>query len=216
MSAQGNTPIWTFVAVQIGFAIVMIAALIFVRRKQVRLEAARRDNWQRFARENSLKFSAEPSSFFKPGELRIEGRIGEHELEIATYRVRVGKSTQTWIRVLTRGSGPAGIFSLQHENLLTRAGALVGLGGLSLGDPEFDKQFLLKSAPESLAREVLDAPLRKQLVGLTGSPKLSYADGSCELAWFAGTDSGLQLSAAVKAEAMLFGAFRRTSRLSAH
>ena len=216
MSAQGNTPIWTFVAIQIGFAAVIIAAMVLVRRKQARLLEARRDMWQRFARENGLKFTAGPASFFNFGELSIAGRIAEHELEIATYSVRVGKSTQSWIRVVTRGPGPAGNFSLQPENFLTRAGALVGMGGLSLGDEEFDKQFLVKSAPESLAREVLDAALRKQLMGLIGSPKLNYADGSCELTWRAGTHSIEQLSAAVKTEALLFGAFRRTSRISAH
>ncbi len=215
MIEQGNTPIWTFVAIQVAVGIVFVAALVFIRRRKAREEEARSTLWQRFARENSLKFTAEPSSFFKSGELRIAGRIGEHELEISTYRVRVGKSTQTWIRVLTRGPGPAGNFSLPRENVLTRAGALVGLGGLSLGDTEFDRQFLVKSAPESLPREVLDAQLRQQLVGLTGSPKLSYADGRCELAWFAGSDSIEQLSAAVKAEAMLFGVFRRTTRSSA-
>ena len=199
-------------AILVAPLLVAIAVLVFVVRHKARENEKRKEAWNRFAIENRLKLSSEPTSWLRRGELHISGQVGGMQLDISTYQVRVGKSTQTWVKVRTLGPGPAGSFSVQRENLLTRAGALIGMGGVDVGQPEFDKQFLVRSSPETLAAEVLDSALRELITGLTRHPKLSYEDGAIDLVWHADDDSKEQLAAAVQLHAMLRGAFVRMTR----
>ncbi|MEO6711758.1 MAG: hypothetical protein ABI054_03170 [Planctomycetota bacterium] len=212
MISIASTELWTRAAMLVAPLLVAVVFVVFAMRHMAREVEKRKEAWNRFAIENRLKLSSEPSSWLRRGELHITGQVGGMELDISTYQVRAGKSTRTWVRVRTLGAGPAGSFSVQRENLLTRAGALIGMGGTDVGQPEFDKEFLVRSAPETLAAEVLDAPLREHIAGLARQPRLSYTDGAIDLVWHAGDDSKEQLSAAVQLHAMLRGAFVRMTR----
>lgn len=194
-----------------GVGIVVVAMLIAIRAKS-REHDKRQAIWRRFALDNRLNLKVEPDSWLKLGEMRISGRIGELDLDLTTYRVKVGKSTQTWVRVLTKGNGPEGNFNIERKSIFSRAGALLGAKHDSVDEGSFDENFLTHSTPASLARDVFDAALRAHFASLTREPKLDYADGKCELTWHCGEESIEQLSAAVKLHAMLRGAFARMNR----
>lgn len=212
MTPEADTELMTAVAIQVGFVVLMVVVLVFVLRFKAREKDRRRAIWQQFANDNRLQLKSVSGGLFRRNELSLHGQIGELKLEISTYPVRVGKSTQTWVRVRTSAPGPAGSFSAKRENLLTRAGALLGMGGVAVDQGEFDQQYLVQSAPEDLARDVLDEPLRRQLQGLTREPRLSYSEGVTELVWRAGKDSFEQLSDAVQLHVMLRAALRRMSQ----
>ncbi len=192
------------VAAGVGFCV-----LYFSIRKNRRVLEQREEIWRKFALDNRLTLAVEPELWWKFGSLAIRGLVGELSLELTTYRVRSGKQTQTWIKVHSRGDGPAGSFSIERENIPTRVGALVGMRDVPMGEDDFDGRFLVRSTPEALVREVFDAPLRAHFAGLTRSAKLSYAAGTCELVWHAGEESVEQLAAPVRLHAMLRGNFRR-------
>jgi hypothetical protein len=208
---KGNDVVTNVAVIAATFAVFLGIMSLIVRAKR-RTHDRRVEIWRKFALENRLQLTAEPATWFKLGEARIRGRVGLLDLEIETYRVRVGKSHQVWVRVRARGPGPAGTFEIRAKDLLARAKALLGGGGVAIDRGPFDERFAVRSSPESLAPDVLGPELRSHFAALTRSPRAEYADGTCELAWYAGEDSLAQLSDAVEFHARLFGAFQRGSR----
>ncbi len=212
MIQVSNAEILTRVATLVGGVGVVVAVAIFTIRMKGREHDKRVAIWRRFALDNRLSLVVEPDSWLKLGGVRISGRIGELDLDLSTYRVKAGKASQTWVRVSTTGEGPAGTFNVQRANLLTRAGSALGMKSDSVDEGPFDGQFLTRSTPPSLARDVLDESLRAHLATLTRSPRFSYTDGACELNWECGEESVEQLASAVQMHAMLHGAFARMTR----
>ena len=193
-----------------------LGAALFVAVFALRLKRRERERrvelWRKFALDNRLQFKETPASWRKHGSLSMSGRIGEIELLLETYQVRVGKSHQTWVRAHSTGPGPRGRFSIQRRNLLTRLGGLFGMRGVSLGSPEFDEKFLVRCDPAQLASELLEADSRKHFARLTQSPRLEYADGNIELNWRCGAETSAQLDDAVEMHARLRGAFHRADQ----
>ena len=138
----------------------MIAVVVFMLRWKAREQARRVELWRKFALDNRLQLQVQPDTWLKSGRLAIRGRIGEIELLLETYPVRVGKSRQTWTRVHSSGSGPSGRFSVQRRNFLTRMGGLFGVRGVTIDGAQFDEQFLVRSEPADLAPELLEQDLR--------------------------------------------------------
>lgn len=79
-------------------------------------------------------------------------------------------------------------FKLVPQGLLDTVGKLLGLQDVELGDPEFDKAFLIKSNDEARVREVLDDPVLRQflreepeafvgLVSVHGDRAAQFPDG---------------------------------------
>ena len=196
-----------------GVGVVVAIAVVVIRMKS-REHDKRQAIWRQFALENRLSLTVEPDSWLKLGEFKITGNILNLELELSTYRVQAGKATQTWVRVRTKGPGPEGNFRIETANILTRAGALLGLRRDTIDEGSFDHDFLTRSVPESLAREVFDEPLRAHFASLTRKPRLTYANDVCELTWQCGDESLGQLTDAVQLHAMLRGAFARMGRRS--
>ncbi|HUR28004.1 MAG TPA: hypothetical protein VM509_07450 [Planctomycetota bacterium] len=201
----------TIASLAVGTGLVA-GTLFFVVRSKSRERDKRQALWQRFALDNRLHLDVGPDSLFDHGELRIQGRIGEQEVELSTYRVKVGKSRQTWARVASRVDGARGSFTVQRANLIHRAGALFGAKGVSIDKGAFDEQFLTRSEPETLARTVLDERLRAHFASLTRRPRLVCEDGVCELSWHCGEESLEQLARAVELHALLRTALARANR----
>lgn len=83
-------------------------------------------------------------------------------------------------------------FKLVPQGLLESVGKLLGLQDVELGDPEFDKAFIIKSNDEARVREVLDDPVLRQflreepeafvgLVEVHGDRAQHYPDGVDEV-----------------------------------
>jgi hypothetical protein len=75
-------------------------------------------------------------------------------------------------------------FSVQRRNVLTDIAVWLGAQDVEVGEPEFDRQFVIKSNQEARVRDLLrDHALRRQL---EGQPSLSLAIKDDE-GWFGTT-----------------------------
>jgi hypothetical protein len=209
MLAALDTDLLLEVLIPLSILFVAIAVVVFSLRWKRRQHERRVDLWRKFALANQLKLTVKPASWLKFGALQIKGHIGDVELLLETYTVRVGKSHQTWVRANSSGKGPQGRFTVQCRNLLTRLGGMFGIRGVSLDQGEFDGRFLVRCDPVELAGEVFDTEVRAHYAGLTQSPRLEYSDGSIDLNWMCGAETSEQLDDAVELHARLRGAFRR-------
>jgi len=215
MLPTATTTDWLRVAPLVITTAAALAVAWAIVRWKARDHERRVELWRKFALDNRLQLTVQPDSFLRLGGLTIRGRIGEIELLLETYRVRVGKSTQVWIRAQSKAEGQAGRFSIQRRSLLTRFGGLFGVRGVSIDGADFDQQFLVRSEPIGLAAAALDEPTRKHFARLTQSPRLEYADGNIELNWRCGAESSEQLDDAVEMHARLRGALQRAGQRGA-
>lgn len=103
------------------------------------------------------------------------------------------RSQAAYTRFSTAFENPEGFhFKVVPQGLLERVGKLLGLQDVEMGDPAFDKTFLVKSNDEARAREVLDDALLRQFLGeepeafvglveVHGDRKKEYPDGVDEV-----------------------------------
>ncbi len=61
---------------------------------------------------------------------------------------------------------PAGILRIVPEDLFTSLQKAFGAQDIQVGDPEFDRRFLVRGSPEAWVRDVLDAETRRHLAGI--------------------------------------------------
>jgi hypothetical protein len=76
-----------------------------------------------------------------------------------------GKHSSPWTRLHFRWT-PPGLLRLVPEDLFTSLQKVFGTQDLQVGDPDFDRRFLVRGSPEAWVREVLDAGTRRHLIGI--------------------------------------------------
>lgn len=59
-------------------------------------------------------------------------------------------------------------FSIFNENFFTRVAAKMGMQDIAIGDPEFDRRFMLRSHNVSFLKDLLDNDTRKWIIDIDG------------------------------------------------
>ena len=193
---------------------VLVGASLFLTHWRAQVGAERTAVWREFALAHGLALRERPDGFGVVGELNASGRIGALDVELYTYPVKFGRTKRIWVRVQSRGPGPRGSFEVQRASWIAQAGLLLRPERASIDGGAFDRDFVTRSTPPSLAAEALDERARERFAGLTRAPRLSYSDGDCALDWRAGAESVEQLERAVELHALLRTSLARASQAS--
>jgi len=87
---------------------------------------------------------------------RMTGNYRGRATQIYTYQVRTGKNSTTYTAVTMEIANPNHYtLTLRREHALDALGKKLGMKDISVGDNEFDRQFVVKSEPEILAPEMI-------------------------------------------------------------
>jgi hypothetical protein len=79
-----------------------------------------------------------------------------------------GPEGMTRVTVDLRGCSP-GSLTICREGLASAFWKRLGMGDLEIGDPDFDRRYLLRANPASVARSIFDPARRSQVVALVRS-----------------------------------------------
>lgn len=138
-----------------GFAVA--AALKQQRRAREQLAG--------LARRLGLELRRPPTRFgFEPLPT-VEGRYRNRAVRFYTYTTGSGKNSTTWGAV-SAAAGGAGGFTLElfPENFLVRMATALGLQDIQVGDPAFDRAFIVKSNDPAYAAAALLPEIRARLL----------------------------------------------------
>ena len=203
------------------FLVAFVVFMAWLFRYAAREQAERLAAWARFCAQHGFTFTPQTGRLFSFHPARIDGRVGTVQFTIDTFTVSNGKSSTTYTRL--RSAAMQGMpldARVYRETVLGALGDLLGAQDVSMGDPAFDKAFVVKATREDLVRQWLNAPLRATLAQfcLGAEPRdgtLYYRQGQLELTWIGAEKSPVVLHAAVSVavEAASFrgveqGAFR--------
>jgi len=105
---------------------------------------------------------------------RVDAKVGQWIVTLDTYAVSTGKSTVVFTRLRAPYVNRDGFrFTITRANIFSPIARTLGFQDVEVGEPEFDKAFVIKSNDESRVRTFLaDADLRAQL---SLQPKLTLS-----------------------------------------
>jgi hypothetical protein len=98
--------------------------------------------WQQLSTEIGAEFVK--GGFWKGN--RVQAHIGEWTVTLDSYTVSAGHSPVTYTRIRAPYVNLDGFrFTVYRRNLLSGVGKLFGMQDIETGDPDFDRDFVLKS-----------------------------------------------------------------------
>ena len=105
---------------------------------------------------------------------RVDAKVGQWIVTLDTFAVSTGKSTMVFTRIRAPYVNRDGFrFTITRANIFSPIARTLGFQDVEIGEPEFDKAFVIKSNDESRVRTFLaDPELRKQL---SLQPKLTLS-----------------------------------------
>lgn len=145
----------------IGVAIVLIKAQ---QRKAI-------ENLTKLASRLGLELKRQPAKLgFEPTPT-LEGRHRGRPVRFFSYTTGSGKNRRAWSAVSAAVPG-AGAFVLElaPENFITRVATALGMQDIQIGDPTFDRAFIVRSNDAAAAAAALLPEIRIRL--LTAFPRL--------------------------------------------
>jgi hypothetical protein len=145
----------------IGLAIVLIKAQ---QRKAI-------ENLTKLASRLGLELKRQPAKLgFEPTPT-LEGRHRGRPVRFFSYTTGSGKNRRAWSAVSAAVPG-AGAFVLElaPENFITRVATALGMQDIQIGDPTFDRAFIVRSNDAAAAAAALLPEIRIRL--LTAFPRL--------------------------------------------
>ncbi|HEX3046981.1 MAG TPA: DUF3137 domain-containing protein [Bacillota bacterium] len=129
--------------------------------------------WTELCREIGAEFVK--GGFWK-GD-RVEARVGEWTLVLDTYTVSDGKTSHTFTRMRAPYCNPDGFrFKIYRKGLFSELGKLFGMQDIEIGDPEFDRDFIIKGNDEAKVRELFAAQGIRELIQAQPSIHLEVKD----------------------------------------
>jgi hypothetical protein len=198
-----------------------VAFFVWLFRLAAREEARRNTTWIAFAARHGFTYVAAHGSWYNKKPARIEGRVGTVPITIDTYVVSNGKSSTMYTRLVTAAMQPMPFDArVYKETVFGAIGDLLGAQDVSVGDPSFDNEFVVKASREDLVRLWLHPPLRATITRFCLGPHksdgtLHYRQGQIELSWLGGEtrEEALHAAVSIAVEAAGFrgveqGAFR--------
>jgi hypothetical protein len=137
--------------------VVIVAVIIFAVWSQRKRAAA----WQKFAADIGGDYMQ--GGLFRAASIRVSA--GQTMVTIDTHTVSSGESSTTYTRLRTPFESQDGLqFTIQRQGVIGRLGKSLGLKHLDVGDPDFDRDFLVQGNNEYRIQSLLlDQALRGEL-----------------------------------------------------
>ena len=140
---------------------------------------SRRDVWQQL----SAEIGGTHVDGWRGG--KVQASHGEWTVTLDTYTVPAGKTYATYTRMRAPYVNPDGFrFSISRRNIFTGIATFLGMQDISIGDPQFDEDFVIKATDEGRVRTLLGSPRLRELVNAQPSIHLSVKDDE---GWFGAT-----------------------------
>lgn len=113
---------------------------------------------------------------------KVQAHVGEWTVTLDTYTVSTGKSHVTYTRMRAPYVNVDGFrFTIYRKNLFSGLGKFLGMQDIEIGDPEFDRDFIIKSNYESKAMALFSNQKIRQLIQAQPSIHLQVKDDE---GWF--------------------------------
>ena len=119
------------------------------------------DQYVMLADKFKLQLSAtEPKPIsLKPFLPSAMGNFGNSFLNIYSYRTGYGRNQQFWTAVKVSVNNPQDAsIKIHKQGFFSKIGKAFGMQDIEIGDPDFDKNFILKSSDENLIKDLLRNP----------------------------------------------------------
>jgi len=134
--------------------------------------------WKQLCAEIGAEFVE--SGFWKGN--KVQARVGEWTVTLDTYTVSTGKSHVTYTRIRAPYVNKDGFrFTIYRRGLFSDLGKLLGMQDIEIGDPEFDRDFIIKGNDESRVLALFGNPRIRQLIQAQPSIHLQVKDDE---GWF--------------------------------
>ncbi len=113
---------------------------------------------------------------------KVQAHVKEWIVTLDTYTVSTGKSHVTYTRMRAPYVNRDGFrFTIYRRNLLSDLGKLLGMQDIDVGDPEFDRDLVIKGNDESKVLSLFGNPRICQLIQAQPSIHLQVKDDE---GWF--------------------------------
>lgn len=144
-------------------AIVGLAVLIALGIKQARvLQQRTAANLERLAGQLGLQASPRVGPAKRPG---LTGFLGGKPVELYSYSVSNGKTSVTWVAITVQATAATGLtFHLQKQGFGSKVMEFFGVHEITVGDPEFDAAWFVRTNRPDFFRAALIPELRAKLM----------------------------------------------------
>ena len=113
---------------------------------------------------------------------KVQTRVKEWTVTLDTYTVSTGKSHVTYTRMRAPYVNKDGFrFTIYRKGLFSELGKRLGMQDIEVGDPEFDRDFIIKGNDESKVLALFGNPRIRQLIQAQPSISLEVKDDE---GWF--------------------------------
>lgn len=113
---------------------------------------------------------------------KVQARVGEWTVTLDTYTVSTGKTYVTFTRIRAPYVNLDGFrFTIYRKNLFSGLGKLFAMQDIEIGDPEFDRDFIIKSNNEIKALALFSNEAIRRLIKNQPSIRLEVKDDE---GWF--------------------------------
>jgi hypothetical protein len=139
---------------------------------------SRDEVWQQLCSEIGAEFVK--GGFWKGN--KVQAHVGEWTVTLDTYTVSTGGTRVTYTRMRAPYVNMQGFrFTLYRKNFLSGLGKLFGMQDVETGDPEFDRDFIIKSNSEVRAVALFSNEKIRRLIQAQPSIHLEIKDDE---GWF--------------------------------
>lgn len=140
--------------------------------------ASQEEIWKQLCNEIGAEFVE--GRFWRGG--KVQAHVGEWTVTLDTYTVSTGHSHVTYTRIRAPYVNRDGFrFTIYRKGLLSELGKRFGMQDIEIGDPEFDRDFIIKGNNESAVRALFANPKIRQLIQAQSSIHLQVKDDE---GWF--------------------------------
>jgi hypothetical protein len=113
---------------------------------------------------------------------KVQARVKEWVITLDTYTVSNGKTSTTYTRMRAPYVNSDGFrFTIYRKGLFSELGRLLGMQDIEIGDPEFDRDFIIKGNNEAQVLALFANPKIRQLIQAQPSIYLQVKDDE---GWF--------------------------------
>ena len=142
---------------------------------------SQKDIWRQLSAETQAKFVE--GGFLKSD--KVQATHGQWIVTLDKYVVSTGKVTIVYTRMRAPYVNPDGFrFSVYRHGVFSDLGKLFGMQDVEVGQPEFDRDFIIKGNDEGKLRQLFANPRIRELI--SGQKEISFSVKDDE-GWFGPT-----------------------------
>ena len=108
---------------------------------------------------------------------RVEAAHGEWRMTLDTYTVSTGKTSVVYTRMRAPYVNPDEFrFTIYRRGVFSDVGRFFGMQDLEVGDPAFDRDFIVKGTDEARLRSLFSSPRLREVLQRQPAVHLSVKD----------------------------------------